>query len=115
MDIKRIVKTAFPDYRGRKIKLTTGTIPQRLDSYWDSGHRDYWAFVRLADMAVLDVHSNHPAFEPNQPRTLRELPAGFALVCRTYSGVNQYVRVWVSEAQPMRQPALPSSQVIATV
>jgi len=115
MDIRKIVKTAFPDYKGRKIKLAASPVPQKLDSYWSDGYRNYWAFVRLSDLAVLPVHSNHPGYEPNQPRTLRELPDGFALVCRTYSGVNQYVRVWVSEAQPVRQSALPSSQVIATV
>lgn len=102
MDLKKIVKTAFPDYKGRKIELAARPVPEKLDSYWSDGYRDYWAFVRLADMEVLPVHSNHPGFEPDQPRTLRELPPGFALVCRTYAGLAQWVTVWISESQPMQ-------------
>lgn len=106
--LKKIVKLAFPDYKGRKIALATGTLPTQLDSYWDSGCRDYWAFVRLYDHKVLPVHSNHPGFEARQPRTLRSLPVGFALVCRSYSGcAPQRVTVWEGKDNDYNGQAVP--------
>ena len=44
--IRKIVQAAFPDYSGKKFKLST-SIPSRLDSYWDGGSRDYYAFYHL--------------------------------------------------------------------
>ena len=82
-EVDRIIKAAFPDYRGRTIRLEA-TPPGRLDSYWDGGSRDYFAFVELRTGRTLPVHSNHPAFEPGQPSTLRRLPSGLVLVRRSY-------------------------------
>jgi len=41
MDLKKIVKTAFPDYQGREIEMAARPVPEKLDSYWSDGYRDY--------------------------------------------------------------------------
>ena len=83
--IKAILKASFPDYKGRKVSIETGYIPQQLDSYWFEGSRDYYAFVQLDEnFKCLQVHSNHPLFEKNQPRELNGLPKGIVLVQHTY-------------------------------
>ena len=100
MTFKEIAKLACPDYKGRKITLGTGPAPKHLDSYWDEGYRTYYHFVRLADKQVTTLHSNHPGFEPGQPRTLKnELPKGYALVCRHFMGEKQSVSVYVGTGE----------------
>lgn len=92
--IKSLVKTAFPNYNGRRISVSTNP-PKRLDSYWDGGCRDFFAFVNLENGRTAEVHSNHPFFEASQPRELPEgLPDGIALVRLTMSGTYKYVTVF---------------------
>ena len=75
-------KAAFPGYNGRSIRLSSA-IPSRLDSYWDGGSRAYYSFVNLATMQAVTIPSNHPMYEPNNPRILKELPEGIALIKHT--------------------------------
>lgn len=95
MDLKQIVKIACPEYTGRKI--TEGTIaPKYLDSYWDEGHRSFYHLVRLADRFVNTLHSNHPGFEPTQPRYLvNDLPTGWALVAEHHAGMKTSIQVYL--------------------
>jgi hypothetical protein len=85
--IKAICKAAFPNYKGRKFYVQVG-IPVSLDSWWDGGSRDYYAFVDIVTNQSAQVHSNHPAFEPNQPSTLKDpesLPPNVAVVSHRIS------------------------------
>ena len=77
--MKKIVNATFPDYRGKKFKLSA-SIPSRLDSYWDGGSRNYYAFYNLDQGKAFNVHSNHPIFEGNQPNHLERLPEFFCIV-----------------------------------
>lgn len=98
-EVKVVGKVAFPDYSGRKFFLSH-KFPIELDSFWDEGSRTYFSFVDLETQKVFEVHSNHPAFEPNQPRTLRNpqaLPVNVVLVSRAIcmgheSGITVYCR-----------------------
>ena len=82
--IKKIIAATFPKYKGRKIKVST-SIPSCLDSYWDGGSRDYYAFYCLDNGRTHDVHSNHPVFERGQPRDLEDgLPLRLVIVCHSY-------------------------------
>jgi len=78
-EVKRVVKAAFPSYNGRKISISTN-IPSRLDSYWDGGSRDYYAFVQLSTLKAVELPTNHPFFEKDKPRDLSALPLGMAIV-----------------------------------
>lgn len=99
-EIKNLVKLAFPDYRGRKIRVSADTAPTRLDSYWDGGSRDYWVFVRLHDMEILSAPSNNPVYEAMRPRIMSFLPRGFALIRRSiFCGQEVGVTVWFGNVE----------------
>ena len=94
MDTKDIVKLACPNYKGRKISVGS-IVPKYLDSYWDEGYRTYYHFVRLHDKLVNTMHSNHPGFEPQQPRYLvNALPEGWALVEQHLAGMKESIIVY---------------------
>lgn len=80
---KRIIEKSFPDYKGRKIKLST-SIPSRVDSFWDGGSKDSFTFFHLDTGDIYNVHSNHPMFEAVQPRNLRKLPDRVLLIKHSY-------------------------------
>lgn len=102
-EVDGIIKATFPDYKGRKVYVQCDYIPKSLDSYWNEGHRDYFSFYNMADGRTYLVHSNHPGFEPNQPRNLSSLPLGVLLVRRTYSGCNQYVTIFCNPEDMPKQ------------
>ena len=77
--IKQLIADCYPNYKGRTISLST-SVPRRIDSYWDGGSRRYYVFYHVASRKIINVHSNHPAFEPNQPREFDKLPPGVVLV-----------------------------------
>lgn len=79
--VQSIVKACYPEYTGRKVSIQPANrAPRELRSYWDEGSRSYYCFYNLDTREVLQVHSNHPFFEANQPSQLRELPAHIVLV-----------------------------------
>jgi len=69
--VKQIIQDCFPNYKGRKIRLSDH-IPSQLNSWWDEGSRTYYTFYQPSTRKVFQVHSNHPLFEANQPRELHE-------------------------------------------
>ena len=54
--IKKIAKTAYPDYKGRKIRYRTDkqTIDTSYNANWSEGSRTEYKFVRTDNGAVLD-------------------------------------------------------------
>lgn len=96
--ILQIVSATFPSYHGKKFKLST-SIPSRLDSYWDGGSRDYYAFYHLDQNKSVDVHSNHPNFETNQPRDLEILPDRVVLVNQSiFCGKDSGITIYANES-----------------
>jgi hypothetical protein len=81
--IQKIVRATFPSYHGRKFKISTD-IPSQLRSYWDGGSRDHYSFYQLSTGKCVDLPSNHPMFEPNNPSELKELPPGMVIVKHSY-------------------------------
>lgn len=100
--VKNLVKACYPEYKGRKFFIDT-RIPNKLDSFWDSGSKDYFVFADSRTGKVLQVHSNHPAFEPNQPNTLNHLPAGMLLVKRSvFMGRECGITIYCNESDIYR-------------
>lgn len=97
-EIKEIIRIAYPDYKGRKVWI--GTIehpPMFLDSYWDEGSRNSYIFLHLRTHEIIKVHSNHPYFEPNQPRKLNKLPEDVLLIERSiFRGVDAGIHIYVN-------------------
>jgi len=56
-DVKRLLAITFPEYRGRKIRLTITDRPMRLANYWDGGTRSYYKAVDLNTGRVADPSS----------------------------------------------------------
>lgn len=108
--VKRLCKAAFPDYNGRNFFIERFEPPMSILSFWDDGSRDYFAFVRT-DGAVVPVHSNHPAFEPNRPNQVASLPADVCLVRRSYlCGKCSGLTLFVAEPQQFNLP--PASRML---
>jgi hypothetical protein len=63
--VKRIVAACYPEYRGRKFRVSD-EVPETLDSYWDGGSRDSYVFYQIGTGRAIAVHSNHPFFEADR-------------------------------------------------
>lgn len=59
--VKAIKKAA--DYRGRNVKHKDFVPGLNLNSYWDSGCRDYFYFVNLTTGAAREVPQNGTPFD----------------------------------------------------
>ena len=64
--VKQIIHDCFPEYKGRKIRLTDH-MPSNISSWWDGGTRTYFVFYQPSTRKTFQVHSNHPYFEASQP------------------------------------------------
>jgi len=92
--IRKIVKATFPQYKGRKFKLST-EIPSQLNSYWNGGSIDSYVFYELNTEKILNVGSNHPIFETRNPRDIKKIPIGIVIVkhsicCGKDAGITIY-------------------------
>ena len=113
---RRILTASFPDYRGRTFRIERETGPVRVTSSWVGGSRDYFAFVRLADMAALPVPTNGNMFVGGLPAV--EIPTGCVLVehsifCGRDHGITFHVRS--DEAMALLPPPaapLPWAQLV---
>jgi hypothetical protein len=112
--VLRIVRAAFPEYKGRKFYLSPD-VPARIESYWDEGSRSYYAFYELATGKLLEVESNHPWYERGRPRDLPEagLPPGVVLVERWISR-GKDVGITIYARQEDLVPLLPPAQAEPT-
>ena len=78
-EARKLFRSAFPSYNGRKFQLRGVDGPVDLRSYWDGGSRDYYALVRF-DGAVLDMPAQS-AFDPAVPSAgAYNIPEGVAVV-----------------------------------
>lgn len=77
-----IVQAAFPDYRHSSSRLTVEplTYPVTPTSYWNGGSRDYWSFVRIADLKASSTLPEAGSGFVQDAKPIDKLPEGFALV-----------------------------------
>lgn len=96
--IRKVVKAAFPDYRGRKIAVCPSERPVDVRSYWSGGSRSYFAAIRLTDMGVMGVPQNGTPFDggPIAPNGV-VVPSGCAIVEHEYfCGKDVGIRIHVN-------------------
>lgn len=115
--VKRIVQTAFPNYRKRTAWIRVWSGSQNINSYWDGGSRDEYAIVELATMTRRPMPTvGHPYFEVKAQGvptgsdsfvevdhvgnvTLKILPAGYVLVqAGTFCGKPATARIIANPA-----------------
>ena len=105
--ISRIVYAAFPDFEKRgDVRIETFRPGMNVDSYWSSGHRNYWVIVELSSLKACEGRETGPYQGFSDHATLDTLPQNAALVCRTFSGSLQYITIYVN--QESLAPLLPA-------
>lgn len=79
---KRIFKTAYPDYKGRKFQIKFNVEKMSVRSYWESGgSRTLYSIVRLSDMSVVHAPTSaHPWFTKIDGIDEVVIPEGFVIV-----------------------------------
>ena len=101
-----VFKTAYPETNFRSIQVQQFSGPMNLNSYWDSGYRDYFVLVDIATGQVrAHVPQNGTPFD-GKNLELSELPSGTALAVHHYSGVRQSGTLYLNAADitPMLPP-----------
>lgn len=105
--INRIVNASFSGYKGKRIILST-EIPTKLDSYWDGGSKDSYAFYNLDTGKSKPLASNHPFFEKQNPRDLLYLPERNLLVKHSiFCGKDMGITIYANEKD--LTPMIPES------
>ena len=69
-------------YRGRNVKFKEYKIGLSLNSYWDSGSRDYFYFINLSSGVVSTVPQNGTVFDKLSLKTTELLKPNEVLVER---------------------------------
>jgi len=57
-DIKRLV-----GYRGRTVRMAEFKPGMSVNSYWDSGSRDYWYLINRKTLAFREIPQNGTPFD----------------------------------------------------
>lgn len=100
--LKQVFKAAFPDYNGRRFRVTWDTKTMSLVSYWSSGSRDFYALVNLSTMEVVHVPTCHPVFQKEEAEKwgFYELAMPWVVVCH-HVGRYEYCAVYTSASPPL--------------
>ncbi len=111
-----VCRAAFPDYTGRKVKVSYTDSPISITSYWDGGTKSYYAAVRLSDCAVVPVPSNGGLGDRSAYAPV-EIPQGVVIVehvwfCGKDMGLTVHAR---AHEMPILPPASDLSDIEAHV
>jgi hypothetical protein len=93
--IKAILQATYPEWKGRKVRITTATEYQMSD-YWSEGSRNYVQALAIATgAAAANAVAGNPFKAGAHARI--EIPSGVALVehsifCGKDGGITIYVR-----------------------
>jgi len=99
---KRIVRNAFPGFRGRTFYAEVATendqgkCRERVHNWWDEGYREYPCVVQSATLRHVKPPENHPGFSDNPAEV--EFDGRDVLVLHVYSGTRKYIRIVATEA-----------------
>lgn len=77
----KLMKNAYPDYKGKKFFLCVTDESFSTVSYWDGGSRDYFKFVK-ADGSVMSLPESHPFYQHTKENREAILTTGLACVKR---------------------------------
>lgn len=81
MDLKAIVRAAFPSYRGRKIRETSHIKnSMNTNSYWDGGSRDTFVVVDLKTLRATPIAGINPLNPPANWRDPTVIQPGTVIV-----------------------------------
>lgn len=78
-DLQELAKVAFPDYNGRKIKISEFNGPMDLTSYWDGGSRKEYVVMNLITKRSQPIPQGGSG-HGDVPYRISELPENIAVV-----------------------------------
>ena len=78
-----LMQTSYPDYKGRKFFIQVCVESIDTTSYWDSGSRTYFKFIR-SDGKTMSPLEQAPWKQTEENRTIK-LQQGLACVTRAIS------------------------------
>jgi hypothetical protein len=84
-NIQPLISAAFPDFKGKLVKVLVTPEKIRLESYWDSGNRDYFCFINLETKETKHVPQNGSMFDRNKIDD-QAVPANWLLIERSFRG-----------------------------
>lgn len=96
--IRNIVRTCYPEWKGRKIKLESTTTYQMMD-YWSEGSRSYVVAYHLESGLTKEprILTNNPMQHDAHARV--QIPEGIALVEHViFAGKDLGIRIHVNPA-----------------
>lgn len=90
-------------YRGQRVTFSLNKAPSNLDSYWDGGSKSTYYFFNLDTQSIFELPTNHPAFEPDKPRSLAALPQRVLLIeHRIFAGTDLGLKIYSNEQDRAR-------------
>ena len=98
-------------YTGHDLRVTAFVGPMSLNSYWDSGCRDYYSFYSLETKQVVTVAQNGTMFD-GKDYGISDLPPSTVLVNR-YSGRHDYCALYVRYDEIAKMLPAPTEQLSA--
>lgn len=109
--VRKIMRAAFPDWKGREVEIKPhdGTI--NLASYWSGGSRSFFAFVRLSDLKSMGVPAQSMFDRPiTGIDRYRMMPGALVVEWSVYRGKRMTPIIYV-HPENVSQVALPAPAV----
>jgi hypothetical protein len=75
----KLMKSVYPDYKGRKFKLTITDESFETHSYWSGGSKTYFKFINYSGNILNIPDNRHPCFQHEENRTTK-LVKGLACI-----------------------------------
>jgi hypothetical protein len=96
--IKKIISGTFPEYKGRKIRVSTN-FPLSLESYWSDGTKSSYVFYQPDTDISFGVDSlSAPWKQNNREFDSKAMPSSVVLVEHKYfCGVDMGIFIYVRE------------------
>lgn len=104
-----LFRRAFPETSFRNLTLEAFAGPMSLNSYWDSGYRDYFRILHVeSGKTVSEIPQNGTPYDPAN-LVLSALPVGYALAVHHYAGDRETGTLYFNSADLVTMiPAIPS-------
>lgn len=103
--VDRIVRAAFPGYRGKKIRAVIGETISLYGTMWAGGSRRSYVFVRLSDMETMSVPREQYLIKSELHHRSYEIPPGFVVV--VYDEFGTYESIEIHSSAENITPLLP--------
>lgn len=100
--VREIVSVAFPEYKGRRVRIEYGVKKINMRSYWDGGSKFYFSVVNVQNRKALRVPTSHPIFDKVKGVDAFEIPEGYVVVEHSiFCGKDQGIYIHSPDSAPL--------------